>query len=131
MRTLLGMTGAAALALAACGGNVVVDTASSTGGTTTTTTPTTTNITTITTISTTVPGCSPTCSAAITTGGAAPCGGTGLAAYQALQSCSCVSGSVCAASCGANFCLHATLSVPCAQCLTASCGGNYQICTTN
>jgi len=133
MKTFLGASGALALALIGCGGNVVVDGATGTGGavtmtTTTSTTPTTTFLTTTTVV--TGP-CSPTCSAAVTTGGPPPCGGVGLAAYDQLISCGCGSAGPCAMACGANFCLHTTLSTPCAQCLSADCGGNFQICTTN
>src|SRR6516225_36914 len=104
MRTLLGVTGAAAIALAAWGGNVVVDGASAAGGASTTTSasPTATDTTFVTTtLGTTVTGdCSPTCSATISIGGPPPCGGTGLSAYDMLLACGCGNGS-CQIECGA------------------------------
>lgn len=133
MRTLLGVTGAAALALAACGGNVVVDGASAGGGAPTTSTFVTTTDTVVTTTGepTMTADCSPTCSATISIGGPPPCGGTGLSAYDTLLSCGCGNGP-CQAECGANFCLHEPPSTPCATCLqAASCASAFQICTTN
>src|SRR4051812_41867305 len=123
MRTLLGTV---ALALVACSGNVVVDNPSATGGGSTTTGTTSGTIT----VTVTTGSCSPTCSAVLTTGGPAPCGGSALSAYQGLLGCGCGGGSVCNSACGANFCSHAPASSPCQMCL-ATCGPDYQICTTN
>ncbi len=128
MRGFLFLTMAAVLA-PACGGNVVVD---GTGASATTTTPTGASTTTGTsTFPTTTGPCSPTCNVSITQGGPGPCGGPGLAAYDALRSCACVSGNPCSAACTADFCVEVAIEPTCADCLNANCGSNYQICTTN
>ena len=149
MRILLGSMVSAAVVLGACGGDVLVDGASGgTGGapatstssgvpTTTTAVTTTSTAVTTTTTTTTVASsssggpCVSTCNQAITQGVLSPCGGTALGIYDALLSCACANTGPCATSCTYNFCLHQAVPPPCAMCLAANCGGNYQLCTAN
>jgi hypothetical protein len=139
MKIFLGGTVTVALALASCGGNVVVDSPGATGGTTTTssTTHTTTSGTTPTVtvtvgVSSSGGTCSPSCNQTLNNGGPAPCSTTvALMAYGTLLGCACTSTSACAMSCTSNFCLHVAASSPCRSCLQASCGSAFMTCEAN
>jgi hypothetical protein len=141
----LGWTVTAALALAGCGGNVVVDGPSGTGGaktTTTTSSNTTSGITstgtttfpmTTGTGTTTSSGgpCVSLCSQALNNGGPAPCGGVALMAYDGLLSCACATTGPCATSCTYNLCLHEAAPGSCAMCLQANCTAQFTSCVGN
>jgi hypothetical protein len=141
----LGWTVTASLALAGCGGNVVVDGPAGTGGATTTsstsstipgttTSGTTSNTSTSTGFGTTSSSggpCVMTCNQAFNNGGPPPCGGAALMDYDGLLSCACATTGPCATSCTYNLCLHEAPPGTCAMCLQANCGGQFMNCVGN
>jgi hypothetical protein len=140
MRTSLNWL-AAAVALTACGGNVVVDGA---GGDTTTTS---SSSSTSSSASDSCEGCTTTSASATSSSGVSNCiscdtwassggpsgsicPGASSAAYQALVTCACAGGA-CATNCEASFCINEMAGQSCLACLSSSCSSQDTNCKLN